>query len=40
MMLFGLLTAAASFGQLIGPPVFTFAASVGIQAGTTPDTTV
>lgn len=37
---FGTLTAAASIGQLIGPPAVTLAASLGIPAGAQPDATL
>jgi MFS family permease len=37
---FGMLTAAASVGQLVGPPAITFAASLGSATGTMPDTTL
>ena len=35
---FGTLTAAASIGQLIGPPAVTFVASLGAGSGASPDT--
>jgi len=35
---FGTLTAAASIGQLIGPPAVTFVASLGVAGGSAPDT--
>jgi MFS family permease len=37
---FGTLTAAASVGQLVGPPAVTFAASFAVPAGSAPNTTV
>jgi MFS family permease len=37
---FGTLTAAASIGQLIGPPAVTLVASLGVPAGEQPDTTL
>lgn len=37
---FGTLTAAASIGQLIGPPAVTLVASLGIRDGAAPDTTL